>query len=384
MCNLLTEVEHIPKPAVSSSFSIQTELLLSASEALLSSLSSSEPDLGVRLSTQLLLPFSKPNGDVRIIATLGKTLEHHGPSTDAEARVLLDLCRNLVARKSRRVLDGCVNLILFRYQYYLSQQNFGGAVHWLLKGIELECLLYATTDGRKVERAWEIVNASGVFGTLLCSTCLTTAQSLLAGLVEDGDENSSVGQYYARAQEAVDSIQEDDPSQLAHKISEVKLLTLVCGIAHTVTDTAGDGDSAIAKNIVSCLEERGNVDDRGVVAPLAHYAMYLDLLSLGCRILNRDEAQSEASFDVQGIRLLMATFVKLSSGSKEPLPNEMSTRLVLGKGLERAFVAENAKRQEYRMPKHHGQLGSAHSSKLSSYSHSDQEKIVQMMLGPSM
>ena len=313
-----------------------------------------------------------------------KRSKHHGPSTDAEARMLLDLCRGLVARKSRHVLDGCVNLILFRYQYYLSQQNFGGAVHWLLKGIELECLLFATTDGRKEKRAWEIVNASGVFGTLLCSTCLTTAKSLLAGLVEDGEDNSSVGQYYARAEQTVESIQEDDPSQLAHKISEVKLLALVRDIAHTITDTAGNGDSAIAKNIVSCLEESGNVDYHEVVAPLAHYAMYRDLLSLGCTILNRDEARSEASFDVQGIRLLMTTFAKLSSGSKEPLSDEMSTRLVLGKGLERAFVAENAKRQEYGLPKHHGQLGSAHSSKLSSYSHSDQEKIVQMMLGPSM
>jgi hypothetical protein len=207
---------------------------------------------------------------------------------------------------------------------------------------------------------------------------------LLAGLVEDRDENSSAGQHFARAEETVGSIQEDDPSQLADKISEVKLLKLVCGLAHTITDAAGDGNSAIAKNIVSCLEENGNVDDCEVVAPLAHYAMYRDLLTLGCTILNRDEARSEASFDIHGIRLLMATFLKLSCGSKEPLSDEMSTRLVLGKGLERAFVAENAKRQEYGLPKHHGQLGSAHSSKLSSYSHSDQEKIVQMMLGPSM
>jgi hypothetical protein len=184
----------------------------------------------------------------------------------------------------------------------------------------------------------------------------------------------------------VESIQQDDPSRLAYKITEVKLLTLVCGMACAIFDPEDDGDSRIAKNIVSCLEETCNVDDNGVVAPLAHFAMYRDLLSLACTILKRDDVRTEASFDVQGIRLLMTTFVKLSAGSDKgsAMFDEASTRLVLGKGLERAFVTENSKRKEFGLPKHHGQLGSARSSKLSSYNHSDQEKIVQLMLGPSM
>lgn len=374
---------------------------MSASEAILSSLSSSEPDLCVSLSTQLLLPFAKPSGDVRIVATLGETLERHGPSTDVEARVLLDLCRDLVARKSRRVLDGCVNLILFRYQHYLSEQSFGSAIHWLLKGIELEVLLYATIDGVRDDKAWEIVNASGVFGTLLCSSCLTASKSLLADLVGDEDRSSSAGLDYVRAQEMAASIEEDDPSALAHKIPEVKLLIHVFGMARAFVSK--EGDEAVAKNIVACLEETVDADDNGVVAPLAHCALYWDLLSLAYSILKRDEGlasvetdaaenKNVSSFDVQGIRVLMTKFTELTLGNDKGSAEcggtvaleESSLRLALGTGLERAIVAENSKRHEFGLPKPHGQLGLARSSKLSSYSHSEQEKIVQIMLGPSM
>ena len=189
---MLTEADQIPQ-AEPSSFSIQTELLLSASEAILSSLSSSEPDLGVRLSTKLLLPYVKPNGDVRITATLGETLTRYGPSADSEAKVLLGLCHDLVGRKSRRVLDGCISMIMYRYQHYLSDQRPGGAVYWLLEGIELEALMFATTDGRRHENAWQTALASGVCGTLLCSTCDTVSQSLLRGLAsdEEADECST-------------------------------------------------------------------------------------------------------------------------------------------------------------------------------------------------
>jgi hypothetical protein len=333
---------------------------------------------------------------------MGGTLERHGPSTDVEARVLLDLCRDLVARKCRRVLDGCVNLILFRYQHYLSEQSFGIAIHWLLKGIELEVLLYATTtNGVRDDKAWEIVNASGVFGTLLCSSCLTASKSLLADLVGDEDETTSAGLDYVRAQEMVASIEEDDPSALAHKIPEVKLLMHVFGMARAFVSKEGDED--IAKNIVACLEETVDADDNGVVAPLAHCVLYWDLLSLAYSILKRDEGitsvetdaaenKNVSSFDVQGIRVLMTKFTELILGHEKGSAecggtvalDESSMRLALGTGLERAIVAENSKRQEFGLPKPHVQLGLARSSKLSSYSHSEQEKIVQLMLGPSM
>jgi hypothetical protein len=395
LCSLLTDAEQIP-PADSSSFSILTELLLSASQAILSSLSSSEPDVGVRLSTKLLLPYVKPNGDVRITATLGETLVRHGPTTDAEARVLLDLCRDLVARKSRRVLDGCVSLILFRYHHYLAEQRHGGAVHWLLKGVELEVLMYATTDGRRDNKAWQTVLASGVCSTLLCSSCATTSQSLLAGLVAN-DETASVGQDFVRAREMVTSIQEDDPSGLTHTIRQVKLLILVFGMARAVVNN--EGDSVIAKNIVACLEDNVDEEDDGVVVSLAHYNMYWDLLSLAYSILQREEEckqtgsmdeKYKASFYVHGIRTLLEILAQITLSNKGITETKesqvISMRLTFGKGLMRAIVAANAKRREIdlRSSQSNSRLGSAHSSKLSTYSRSDQERIVEMMLDPSM
>ena len=352
--------------------------------------------MGVRLSTKLLLPYAKPTSDARITATLGETLVRHGPTSDAEARVLLELCRDLVARKSRRVLDGCVSLILFRHQHYLTEQRFGGSVHWLLKGIELEVLLYATTDGRRDDKVWQTVLASGVCGTLLCSSCATTSQSLLAGLVAN-DMVVSVGQAFVRAREMVTSIQDDDPSGLAHTIPEVKLLNLVFEMARAFVDN--EGDSVIAKNIVACLEEKVDEQDDGVVFPLAHSSMHWDLLCLAHSILKSEDdceqsgladEKYKASFDVQGIRTLLEILTQITLGNKGGIlesksSDVISMRLEFGKGLMRAIIAANAKRQETSFrSQSHCQLGLAHSSKLSAYGRSDQERIVEMMLDPSM
>lgn len=352
--------------------------------------------MAVRLSTKLLLPYAKPTGDIRITATLGETLGRHGPTSDAEARVLLEHCRDLVARKSRRVLDGCVSLILFRHHHYFAEQRFGGSVHWLLKGIELEVLLYATTDGRRDDKAWQTVLASGVCGTLLCSSCAQTSQSLLAGLVAN-DKMISIGQAFVRAREIVTSIQDDDPSGLAHTIPEVKLLTLVFEMARAVVDNKGD--LVIAKNIVACLEEKVDEQDDGVLFPLAHSSMHWDLLCLAHSILQSeedceqggvDDEKYKTSFDVQGIRTLLEILTQITLGSKGDMMESRSSdvismRMAFGKGLMRAIVAANAKRQEINVRSHtHGQLGLAHSSKLSAYSRSDQERIVEMMLDPSM
>lgn len=390
LCNLLVEAGQIPQ-SDDLSFSFQTELLLSASEALLSSLSSSEEGLGVRLSTELLLPFTKPSGDVRVVATLGETLERHGPSSNPEARALLELCRDLVARKSRRVLDGCVNLILYRYRHYLSNNNYAAATHWLLKGLELEVLFYATSpDGRRDEKAWEIVNASGVFGTLLCSSCLTLSKSLLFDLVGTDEETTMAGLDFARVRDMVESMKVDDPSELAHKISDMRLLNLVFKMATAITEEKDD--SIVASKIVECLQETKDMDNNGVIASVAHSALFRDLLWLAHNILKRDESRvndsetgkqkSVSSFDVQGIQVLQKTFIEVGNGKGRE--DESTMRLALGKGLERAIVAENAKRQQSGTTKPTGRLGSAKSSNLSAYTPSQQEEIVKNMLMPSM
>jgi hypothetical protein len=268
-------------------------------------------------------------------------------------------------------------------------------VHWLLKGIELELLMYATTDGRRDDKAWQTVLASGICATLLCSSCATTSQSLLAGLVAN-DETTSVGQDFVRAREMVTSIQEDDPSGLAHKIPQFKLLILVFGMARAVVDN--EGDYVIAKNIVACLEENVDEEDDGVVVSLAQCCMYWDLLSLAYSILRREEECQQGgsmdekymtSFDVHGIRTLLEILSHITVSNRDITESRelqvLSMRLTFGKGLMRAIVAENAKRRDIHLKcQSNSRLGSAHSYKLSTYSRSDQERIVEMMLDPSM
>ena len=65
----------------------------------------------------------------------------HRRPPDAEANTLLALCRKLVERKNVRVLNGCVSIALSRYRHFLRDQRPGGAVHWLLTGMELESLV---------------------------------------------------------------------------------------------------------------------------------------------------------------------------------------------------------------------------------------------------
>ena len=136
-------------PNPSDKYSLKTELLLSASFSIRSSLATEgHHDLGTRLSVRLLLPHVKIDGDVRVTANLVDVLEHHSPQTDAEANTLLSLCRSLVERKNVRVLDGCVSSALARYRYFLQDQRPGGAVHWLLAGMELESLVLCTGTKR--------------------------------------------------------------------------------------------------------------------------------------------------------------------------------------------------------------------------------------------
>ena len=111
---------------------LQTDLLEAAAFAINSSLANKCSDVGVRLVVRLLLPFAQPKADPRIVATLAHAVEHHTPKSDVEVRNLLSLCRELVERKSVRVLDGCVSLVLSRYRNYMEQRRPGGALHWLL------------------------------------------------------------------------------------------------------------------------------------------------------------------------------------------------------------------------------------------------------------
>lgn len=352
--------------------------------AITSSLANKSRDVGAKLAVRLLLPFAKPGSDyIRIVATLAETLERHAPGSDSEARNLLDLCRPLVERKSVRVLDGCVSLVLSRYRHYLEEQRPGGALHWLLVGIELESLVCLEEDGDL--KNWQQIEAVSVCYRHLVTWCSSVAGSLLHGMRE---EREGLGLTYQTAKAMVESVREGPLEYYTSKLPEVKVLALILEIYDCMAD--GADWTIAARNITWCLQEEANENDDGVVASLSPRSMHWDLLQLGCRILEADEKsyKPKSSFDVKGVQVLMEQLTIITAsreleGSKAKISVEQTEKmkLALGRGLMRAFVSENARRKPDRSREVDDMFVSQiRAIDLHKHSRSTQEQVVRRML----
>lgn len=387
LCQALDDAQILTKDS-SEKYSWNTELLIAASFAIRSSLAvEGHHDLGTRLTVRMLLPFITVNSDVRITANLVDTLEHHYPNSDAEANTLLSLCRRLIERKNIRVLDGCVSICLARHQHYLNESRPGGAVHWLLTGMELESLVLC--DGPKRSGAWQRALSSGVCYRRLFAYFTETSQLLLKTLIGDGKGASLL---YARAKEMT-AAQED--SNFAAFVPAVKLLENVVLMAGVIAERKDD--AIVATSIIACLEERANDEDDGTVSSLARPFMHWDLLRLATVILDRDvrrgdtqgsNAQSISSFDVRGMGVLLSTFTVITQTCNlqqhshfNILPEDIKqTRMSLAEGLKRAFVAENAMIKSPIRRSTKISVNEIYAANFSKYAPEDQERAVQMML----
>lgn len=364
-----------------------TDLLIDASSAIRSSLSEEgHDDLGTRLAVQLLLPHvSRIGSDVRITANLVNALEHHSPTTDAEATTLLTLCSTLVERKNIRVLDACSSICLARYSHYLREQRPGGAVHWLLTGMELEAKVLC--NGPTQSGPWQRALSTGACYQKVVAYFSSTAQSLLKSLSGDQEGASLL---YVRAKEMTSDL---DESMLAGFIPEVKVLKLVLTMAEAVVE--GDNDEKVASSIVSCLEEKTNDEDDGVVSSLANPCMHWDLLRLATAIVERDVTRDSnslspvSSFDVRGIGVLFATLtiLKESCGiyKKDSWPASAedfrTASASFAEGLKRAYIVENAANKlMYAKGKSHTSVRGIYGSNFSTRPREEQERAVKMML----
>jgi hypothetical protein len=381
LCQLLLDAQVLADP--SDGFSLNTELLLIASSSIRSSLAKEGfHDLGTRLSIRLLLPHIKTGSDMRITATLVETLEHHSPKTDAEANNLLSLCRKLVERKNTRVLDGCDAICLARYQYYLRECRPGGAVHWLVTGMELESLVLC--EGSKRSGAWLRALSSGVCFRRLVAELTETSHSLLKKLF--GEETQGAAVLYSRANEMLTAL---DESNLASFLPSVKVLENVRSMAKAIKERKDK--SVIATSIIACLEERADDEDDGVVSSLAPSCMHLDLLRLAQLFLNRDGEDSQLSvscFDVKGMGVLLSTFTNVTKtlDMKKQLDATISPielqemRLALGEGLKRAFVTENSMKKAAASRKHKTSVVGLYAANFARVGREEQERAVNMML----
>lgn len=384
LCNLLDDAQILP--ALSTEYSIQTELLLNAAFAIRSSFATeNQSDIGTRLVVRLLLPHIVVDGDVRITATMVDALEHHFPATDAEANSLLELCHKLVERKNIRVLDGCVSIALARYRHFLMDERPGGAVHWLLVGMEYEALcLYGT----KRTGNWQKLLATSVCYRVLVTYCMETSEELLKGLLGEGE---GVSLLYVRGKEMVTACQDSDT---AGYIAAVKVLENVVSMAEAIAERKDD--ALVASGIIACLEEHPNDDDDGVVSCLARSSMHWNLIRLAKVILDRNgerETMEEmhlytASFDVRGMQVLlerltvMVATLEMEGRTLVSSDEIQRIRLAFAEGLMRAFVAENAsKKMAYsnnKLPR--VSVTGICAANLGTVSREKQELVVQSML----
>lgn len=383
---------------------LDMELLIEAASAIRSSLATEGySDLGTRLAVRLLLPDIEIDSDLRITATLVDTLEHHSPKSDAEAKSLLLLCRKLIERKNVRVLDGCCSICLARFLHYIGEGVPGGAVHWLLAGMDLESLVLC--DGPKLSAGWQRALTSGVCYRRLVVYFTETSRSLLKSLL---GEEKGASLLYAKAKEMVAATKEESSNNnnIISSVPAVKLLENIVIIAGAIVAGAileMKENSIVANSIVSCLEERPNDNDDGVVSSLAG-SLSWNLLRLATDILNVDAKRAElqehrdkstessiSSFDVRGMGVLLSVFtietksqdLKEKNGTEKTDLDEAElqrTRLILGEGLKRAFVAENSMKRAARNRKSKASGARICSANFSKHSLEEQEQAVKIML----
>jgi len=209
---------------------------------------------------------------------------------------------------------------------------------------------------------------------------------MLKGLL--GDEEG-ISLLYARAKEIIVAQEE---SHLSAFVPAVKVLEHVVIMAEAIAERKDE--SIVANSIVSCLENRTNDEDDGVVYCLARSSMHWDLLKLAKGILDRnfqrdslqDKQLYTASFDVRGIQVLLERFTVMAASwdmekQKSVSDDEIQQmRLALGDGLMRAFVAENVTKQTAfnRAPK--VSVSGIYAADLGQCSREKQELVVERML----
>ena len=394
----------IPRP--SDGIDLRAEFLLLASSSVLSSFAlRGQDDVGVRLSTRLLLPLALSGGDGagsggdRAAATVADVLGRHRPRSDAEARDLLNLARPLIEGGSRLVAESADLLALCRSRDHGAAERPGGAAHWLLRGAEAQS--YLPHRGGEAGEANMVAAALSSCGRRLTGLCTAAAGGILAsnlllrGEAEGEDAGEGADELVRRldaGREIARSVSEDESFGTREALAAFPAVRLLGHVVATAESAAAGDDADAASRIVRCLEDQsvggyeilgdgengqgeGGLGD-GAVVTLAPPSMWGDLIGIAYGLLvDRDAYGSvswggtgigastkagrpSASFDVGGIHTLMARFAQLTfgewgggdssnygfSGGRGQAAagvDDTAVRTALCEGLVRAFVVQN-------------------------------------------
>jgi Nup85 Nucleoporin. len=382
LCSLLVESGKIELSQLS--FDIETELLLSASSAILSSFSiQNHSDVGVRVSARLLRPYVVPENS-QITAYFAEMLGRHWPKSDAETMNLLQSCKDAVSRGSKRMLDACDSLGFSRSKHHSGLGDFQKSTYFLLRGIE-----YISYFGPEVKQMGMQFLSSSTCFRRLALLCAETTQYVLNQIhncfsVPNNEIDVSVLTEPLRmCKTIVETIAEDEISHLVSSWPSIELLTHVTDLA--LNFTLGKTTEA-AEAIINCLKCRQGTD--GSVIILANPGLYGYLLTCAYDILvaediNASFASARSSFDVEGMQILFSRFTQycsidqhyIQSVPASSLRSDIShndMRYALGRGLMRTFIVENAKL--------------AQKDDVSQITQDDSltERDVELLLGPSL
>ena len=358
LCNLLVDSGKIELSQLS--FDIETELFLSASSAILSSFAMQNfKEIGVRLSTRLLHPLVIPE-NTRVTATVAEMLCRHWSKSDADTHFLLESCKDSVSRGSRRMLDACDSLGFSRSMHYVKTGNVEKSIYFLLRGIEYSAMFGSELNDTSMTDATRTAFSHTTCFRRLTSTCSTSAEFVLdqifqcfSAQAEDIDV-ATLSKPLQAGRIIVDTIAADDVGHLLKADPSISLLKHVIDIGLNLI--IGETPDA-AKSIINCLQDQ--VERDGSIIVLAHSGLYGYLLSCAYDILIAEETTGDlvfakSSFDLKGMQVLFSRYTQYSTKEKVNIHQDASSNLrpdittykmkeALGKGLMRAFIAENAK-----------------------------------------
>jgi hypothetical protein len=369
MCNQLMDAKLLPESAKD----LQTQLLCSAADALLSSHAlTSNVDVGMRLVALLLVPHCSSRTDLCITAALANALEHYAPQQDAAGHAVLEVVTPLIAqKKSMRILDACISgIVVARYRHYSRGGDEKKAMKWLVTGKALEEKLDSASSGTclgLIEQASHKMS----FGLL----------KLLVGATDYETDSNTMA---AQAMVSVLS-----PGQ--QNVDAVRLLQLITTMAVATLEQQADRNAIMAHAIADCLATTTASKTASLVNKghcLAPPSMHGDLMMLAKTILGQDEecynesaaANFESSFTTRDMHVLMERHLHLDIIGTTAGSNKADLNLVLAKGLMRALLTENAQRKAPHALTKTTTKGSMCSTRIESYSPIDQEALVQRML----
>ena len=342
---------------------LQTEIVLSAAEAIVSSFSiQGQSDVGVRTSIRLLIPHAPPKrvGDEicyepRIAAFISEIISHRKPESDAEVNCLLDILEETIRQGSARIADASESLVFCRACHHASTGNIPKQIFWLLRGIEIMSVWlpedYRRSIGFACSRHFNVMCEESADELLSCLSAVQRAdqedQEKLKLLVEKAVPVLN------RASSILEAVLKDDTmaSTLRSNV-EVALLYHIVNIA---THQAENDNDQMAVHIIHCLEEQSS---GGAVVTLANSSMYFRLLEIAVAILMAEDIVFESestqkstccAFSVHGVYVLMARMNQVlfwEGGASSRIEYLTAMRMILCKGLMRSFVSDSERDTE--------------------------------------